>query len=285
MYDSQGLQAELVAGNNISILGRTISANVAWGNITGTLSDQTDLNNALADKQDTIDSTHKLDASNISGLATVATSGSYNDLTDKPNIPTATSDLRNDGDGTNPFATTAELPTQTSDLTNDSGFITNTYHDSTKQDVLTAGSGINITNNIISAIGSSTNVYIFEFPIIESDWTDALFESIETACRNYNLIIGYYRPTNITPNTGYIYYGICTNRIEKNSFTFRFSSGGLSYHDYTIQKIGSGIYSLGQPDYADNYWQRKMTFGTGLSYNYQTHTLSLDLSNVDTEAF
>jgi hypothetical protein len=33
-----------------------------WGKITGTLSNQTDLNNALNSKQNTIDSTHKLDA-------------------------------------------------------------------------------------------------------------------------------------------------------------------------------------------------------------------------------
>ena len=38
-------------------------------------------------KQDVIDSSHKLSASYVSGLATVATSGSYNDLSNKPNIP------------------------------------------------------------------------------------------------------------------------------------------------------------------------------------------------------
>lgn len=35
------------------------------------------------------------------------------------NVPTATSELTNDGDGTDPFATTAEIPTATSELTND----------------------------------------------------------------------------------------------------------------------------------------------------------------------
>jgi nitrogen fixation protein len=44
-------------------------------------------------------------------LATVATSGSYNDLINKPTIPTATSDLTNDGsDGVNPFITAADIP-------------------------------------------------------------------------------------------------------------------------------------------------------------------------------
>ena len=74
-----------------------------------------------------------------SELATVATSGSYNDLTDKPTIPTKTSQLTNDSE----FVTSTELstvatsgsytdltnkptiPTTTGELTNDSGFITN----------------------------------------------------------------------------------------------------------------------------------------------------------------
>ena len=45
---------------------------------------------------------------------------------------------------------TPTIPSKTSDLTNDSGFIDDTYHDDTKQDVLTAGEGIDITDNVIS---------------------------------------------------------------------------------------------------------------------------------------
>ena len=66
---------------------------------------------------------------NLSNLAKVATSGSYNDLTDCPTIPevpTKVSELTNDSG----FITSADLPepvvvpTKTSELTNDSGFIT-----------------------------------------------------------------------------------------------------------------------------------------------------------------
>ena len=42
----------------------------------------------LEDKQDKITSSNKLSASLVSGLATVATSGSYNDLSNRPTIPT-----------------------------------------------------------------------------------------------------------------------------------------------------------------------------------------------------
>lgn len=43
--------------------------------------------NDLSGKQDKITSSNKLDAALINGLSTVATTGSYNDLTDKPSIP------------------------------------------------------------------------------------------------------------------------------------------------------------------------------------------------------
>ena len=93
-----------------------------WGNIAGTLSNQTDLQNALNNKQNLIDSNNKLgsdliddtdslnkfvtssdittwnnksdfsgnynDLSNKPSLSTVATSGSYDDLSNKPTIPT-----------------------------------------------------------------------------------------------------------------------------------------------------------------------------------------------------
>ena len=72
---------------------------------------------------------------NKSELATVATSGSYNDLSDKPTIPTvnnATLTIQKNGTTVQTFTAnqstnaTANIsvPTKTSDITNDSGFIT-----------------------------------------------------------------------------------------------------------------------------------------------------------------
>ena len=87
-------QDELTAGANITISNNVISAtgvlsSVVWGQIGGSLTDQTDLKNALDAKQDLIDSSHKLPAANVSGLATVATTGDYDDLSNKPTIPAA----------------------------------------------------------------------------------------------------------------------------------------------------------------------------------------------------
>lgn len=60
-----------------------------WGNIAGTLSNQTDLQNALNDKQNLIDSNNKLSADLVDDTGTTNKffSGNYNDLTNKPTIP------------------------------------------------------------------------------------------------------------------------------------------------------------------------------------------------------
>lgn len=55
------------------------------------------------------------------------------------------------------------IPTKTSDITNDSGFITSSYHDSTKQNTLTAGQNITIENNVISATGGTSLTMFQEY--------------------------------------------------------------------------------------------------------------------------
>lgn len=99
-------QPTLVSGTNIktvngvSLLGSgniTISSSVNWGYIGGTLASQTDLKDALDAKQNTITNLSTIESGAAAGatavqpgdLATVATTGSYNDLSNKPTIPAA----------------------------------------------------------------------------------------------------------------------------------------------------------------------------------------------------
>lgn len=74
----------------------------------------------------------------IGNLATVASSGDYNDLTNKPTIPTvnnATLTVQKNGTSVGTFTANASsnvtanitVPTKTSELTNDSGYITGSY--------------------------------------------------------------------------------------------------------------------------------------------------------------
>jgi hypothetical protein len=91
-----------------SVNGKTgdvvIESASKWGEIGGTLSNQTDLQSALNGKQATITDLAAIRAGASAGatavqpneLATVATSGKYEDLTNKPSIPSKTSELTND---------------------------------------------------------------------------------------------------------------------------------------------------------------------------------------------
>lgn len=73
--------------------GNPIGAGAAWGDITGTLSNQTDLQTALNGKANSSHTHTKSQITDFPSLATVATSGSYNDLSNKPTIPDELDDL------------------------------------------------------------------------------------------------------------------------------------------------------------------------------------------------
>lgn len=96
------------------------------------------ITNALDRKQNEITSSNKLSASFVDGLSTVATSGSYNDLSNKPTIPAAANNgtltIQKNGTSVATFGAnqstnaTANItvPTKVSELTNDAGYTTNT---------------------------------------------------------------------------------------------------------------------------------------------------------------
>ena len=56
-------------------------------------------------------------------------------------------DVTNLNNEINLKADKTEIPTKTSDLTNDSNYITSSYHDATKQDILVSGTNIKTINN------------------------------------------------------------------------------------------------------------------------------------------
>ena len=93
------------------------------------------INNALSGKSDTGHTHTKSEITDFPTLATVATSGSYNDLSNKPTIPTvnnATLTIQKNGSTVKTFTANASsnvtanitVPTKVSELTNDSGFLT-----------------------------------------------------------------------------------------------------------------------------------------------------------------
>ena len=157
-------------GSGSSGGGGGVVGDVVWGNIKGDITNQIDLQNELTIKV------------NRSELSRVATTGSFNDLLDKPVIPTKTSELTNDsgfltehqplktinnesivGTGNieiegfsgdyNDLTNKPAIPTKTSELTNDSGFLT-------EQTLKTInGESIVGTGNIEIGGGSGRNVW------------------------------------------------------------------------------------------------------------------------------
>ena len=107
-----------------------------------TTADKTKVDNAVLTSAQTLTDTQKSQARSNIGAGTSSFSGSYNDLIDKPTIPTVnngTLTIQKNGEDVQTFTAnqssnvTANItvPTTTSELTNNSGFITKAVSDLT----------------------------------------------------------------------------------------------------------------------------------------------------------
>ena len=134
---------------------------------------------------------------NTADLATVAFSGSYNDLTNKPTIPT-----------------------KTSDLTNDSNFVSNTsYATANTGGVVKVGSGLSITNGVLSTTGGGVADAV--------EWDNVLnkptFSTVATS-GSYNDLSN--KPTIPTVNNGQL--TIQKNGTNVATFTANQSSNATA---------------------------------------------------------
>lgn len=102
---------------------------VAWGNINGTLSNQTDLQTALNAKADLTNTSQeviadKFNAKDSDYVYTEYGTGTITNKTGRYTSKVITLPIASTLDEPCTLATTNDIPTKTSDLTNDSGFIT-----------------------------------------------------------------------------------------------------------------------------------------------------------------
>ena len=142
-------QDKLIAGDNVSINEENVIS-VAVPTKTSDLDNDSGYITGITGQ----------DVTDALGYTPSDFSGDYNDLENKPTIPS-----------------------KTSDLTNDSGFVDESYHDSTKQDVLTAGENITIekvgNDLIISSTGGGSSYEAGDGIIIEEDTISVDKEEIQ----------------------------------------------------------------------------------------------------------
>lgn len=130
-WDNGVLKAKVAEGGITSITRDMVIEALGYTPYNSTNPNGYITSDSLSGYQPKITSSAKLAASLVSGLATVATSGSYNDLSNKPTIPTS---LKNpyalswsgysSGSYDGSAAQSITIPSNTNQLTNGAGFIT-----------------------------------------------------------------------------------------------------------------------------------------------------------------
>ena len=118
-------------------------------------------------------------ARNVLGLSTVATSGSYNDLTDRLTAGTNI-DITNGVISSTDTNTTYTAGTGISIDGNNSISSTITqYTDADAQAALTAGTNIDITNGVISSTDTNTTYSVGDGGLTQNNFTDALKSKLD----------------------------------------------------------------------------------------------------------
>lgn len=230
-------QDKLTAGDNITIDGNNIIS--ASGLVTQA---------ELANKQDKLTAGDNITIENnvISASAPPTATTSTLGLVK----PDGTSITIADG------VISSTQPTKTSDLINDSGFITNEYHDATKQDKLTAGTNITIdSNNVISATGGSGggSSYTFTDGLTETDGVVKWDLNDRIKLEKNKILYGFFRKPF---------------RYKTNEYGFSFSTNVSSNTQYTPSIQSDGlvavrIYNIGSQSF--NTSQATTGFG-GLTF-------------------
>ena len=226
-------QEKLTAGTGITIENNVISATGGGGgsvtvdstwipNSTNPAESQL-IQSALGDKANSADVYTKSQTDNLLNgkisqgtLATVATSGSYNDLSDKPTIPAAQVQSSWTESDTSSKAYILGKPNLATVATSGSyNDLSNTPDLTTKQDTLVSGTNIKTVNGN-SLLGSGNIEISSGGTQVQSDWTEADSSSMAYILHKPNLATvatsGAYsdlsgKPTNVssfTNDAGYL---------------------------------------------------------------------------------
>ena len=204
-----------------------------WGNITGTLANQTDLNTALGTK------------ANTSDLSTVATSGSYNDLSNKPtNVSTFTNDANYITSNGNAESTQTNVSSATFTNTLEAPMNIDLKGNTLQNGTPTPSSPIPINNvsgdNDIVVCGK--NICPTDF----NDWQSGQYNQNTGEKETHTSRICVKNLIPITPNTNYYFDNFSSNdnfivREYDNSKDFIKNIGGV-VNNSVITTSNNGAY-------------------------------------------
>jgi len=180
-------------------------------------------------------------------------SGSYNDLTDKPTIPSKTSDLTNDsgyviGSSISSVATTGSyndltdkptIPSKTSDLTNDSGFINQLKTINNESligtgNITISGGGTQVQSDWTET-DSTSMAYILNKPTIPTKTSDLTNDS--------NFVVGSTLATIATTGS----YNDLTDKptiSTVNDATITITQGGTTKGTFTLNQSSNATIDI-----------------------------------------
>ena len=275
-------QNNLTAGEGIDITGNVISntqTSAEWGNIIGTLTDQSDLLNALNDKQEllesginikTINNQSLLGEGNINISGTGGTSN-YNDLENKPQINNITlagnKTLEDLG---------IDIPTKISDLINDNDTVTDSNYVHTDSNYTSAekiklagiesGAQVNIDEIVFdeNEATEDTKLIIEPFDFQPSDVANEYSTDIHRAysCDYVNKKFG---STTLYENANG--YNLATNGI----ITLNDNLSNYKYIDIIVSTPSSAGASISVHRITGNQTRFDLSFGAG---NYSLFGMS-----------
>ena len=210
------------SGGVLSATGGGVADSVAWGHVTGTLADQTDLADALAAKANSAD------------LATVATSGSYNDLTDTPTIPSGVTLYTSLGENTDGALTQKATRALF-------------YNDSakSKMKIGSLGSSSDTFGSHSTSVGDLSRAAAVESTALgynartSGDYSIAIGSSAAIGNRSRASVIGYMSSARAVDAVALGSYALATRANEVNIGT---AMGGSGY-DNTQTRLLGGLHA------------------------------------------
>lgn len=231
---------------------------------------------------------HTHTVNEVTSIAQVAKTGSYNDLTHKPTIPTKVSQLINDKS----YVQQSELPTKLSAFENDSGFIDTTVDNLVNYYTKTNTYSKTEVNNLINTIptmsikivdslpetGSSKYIYLVSAAATENNnyyneflWTGSAYEMIGSTKVNLD---GYLTSTGDGSNTS-AQFTMAEGRVLPQSGEI------LSVIFGKVVKYLNDLHSIA---FSGSFNDLQDLNGKGLSTNDYTTAEKNKLSNIENGA-